>query len=201
MTSVFLTQPKLHDSVMVSVPEAMVYHQKLSILVIAVEPDNIPAELSDRMLVKTVQNAIHVLWLAHQPMHKIRNRYLSHPMVRWALADVANYQWLFVLAACGTMEYKYRYSRSFPFKVKTLSDHPHHLPSINSDAVPPPQCIPEDYQVRQSVKRFHSWENTVTAHRQYYFWEQHSQRETWTKRHLPQWVHRYRQEWGDCGLL
>lgn len=61
------------------------------------------------------------------------------------------------------------------------------MPSGNTTmATPPPQCLPEDYQIHQSLGRENRWHNTVRAYRDYYIQEKYRFAK-WTKVRIPEW--------------
>lgn len=137
----------------------------------------------DKHVVKMILESAQMLCTAHNLLNPqypapYRSTHINHPSNVWVRSNVTHYSWLLrhFIALCG--EYNYRYNKIH--KTQQYSDFliwfPTGLP-YGEGFTPPPQCMPDEYKLP----------DTVEAYRKYYkYGKAHILK--YTRREAPAWL-------------
>jgi hypothetical protein len=188
----------LHNQVtQAAISEDDLFSDDMNIFVLSDDPVAAGQMLCDKHVCKMSIEYAQLLCNAHwhegtqNPMfngHTWGPTHVKHPCSLWVMDSICNYQWLLALTLVTWDEYRYRYDRTHACDAglrKFLSDFPP-LPSFSTQATAPPQCMPDDYRIAQTVAHQNRWRNAVDAYRDYYVNEKY-QFAKWTKRLAPLW--------------
>lgn len=144
-------------------------------------PDVAAAYMHDKHVVKMILESTQVLSTVYarygQPT-QYKPTHQNHPSVVWAGDRVAHYQWLFAHAQALCSEYRHRYGRTHACEavLRGLERPPTGLHA--GGWVPPPQCMPEEFQVPGDA---------IAGYRNYYLARKVVQSK-WTRRDVPPFV-------------
>ncbi len=190
----------LHNQIQkVSMPERALFADKMNIFVLSEEPVLAAEMLCNKHVCKMSIEYAQLLLNAHTLVtgRPVKNPldyqpvFLNHPCSKWVSDSLDNYYWLLRLTVATWAEHKYRFTEGDrEHKCRALLDvvsqPPNGIPSFSTVATPPPQCVPDDYRISQTVAHANRWRNTVKAYRDYYVYEK-ARFARWTKREPPDW--------------
>ncbi len=203
----------LHDQIVAaSISEDDLFSDRMNIFVLSDDPTEAGQMLCDthvcQMSVEYAQLLCNAQWAqgTPNPFFKQGPTRTTHPNSLWVCDSVCNYQWLLALTCAVWDEYKYRYNQAHDCDASLrefLSRFAGPAFSTSTVATPPPQCIPDDYRISQTVAHANRWRNTVLAYRDYYVNEKYRNKNLrtgigmlakWTRREPPNWYVQRAQE-------
>ena len=144
--------------------------------------------MCDKHVLKMILETAQMLSTAHReldgddvPDVLYKATHKNHPSSKWVRASAANYAWAYdhFVALCD--EYTHRYGKTHLTDKKlrgALSAPPRGIQCDSLAPVPPPQCMPDEYQQA----------DTVEAYRAYYQSPDKQRFAAWAKsRPAPDW--------------
>lgn len=133
--------------------------------------------LCDKHVVKMVLETAQLLCLAMPAeISPYRHTHKNHPCAKWVVESTSNWNWLCTHGLALAKEYTYRYGREHKSEA-VIRRTAYYLESGRTPFTIPPQCMPDEYKVR----------DTVQAYRKYYR-EGKRGLLTYTRREPPSWV-------------
>lgn len=148
----------------------------------------------DKHVVKMVLESAQLLCTTHRELEGddsadqlglYKRTHTNHPSAVWARSTGGNWTWLCSHALELCREYTYRYGKRHKSQdiIERCIDNEPSLPE--EDMTPPPQCMPEEFQVHDDVA---PGNDAVKAYRQYYaLGKSQTIDMRWTKRRIPVW--------------
>jgi len=123
-------------------------------------PKEAAVQQHNKHVVKMILESAQMLCTAHHELGEVDERFykkthMNHPSAKWVRESTAHYMWLYQHMLELGEEYTRRYKRKHLTitKMEELLKVPP-LETPVAGFVPPPQCMPEEYQGKDCVEAY-----------------------------------------------
>lgn len=134
----------------------------MNIFYIDSDPVIAAQQLADDHIRKMQIESAQMLCFAHYAYgntapYKNSKKHFNHPCSKWVRQSIQHYHWLLQhgLEVCNEFEKRYGKSHKTKEVLKWLSDNQPPIP--DNGFTEPPQCMPEQYQLPNTIDAYHKF--------------------------------------------